>query len=121
MKHQRLPEVRQKILSAVVAGIEVIFVRDAFRLKLPMEFRSSFIESEVIRTAAVEIDGQLCRPYRHPVLLGEGEGAIPLPVTEVDGIAEDRSQEATQRHRHILSLPRRFHDERGALCTDRRE
>ena len=58
MKLQYFTEVGQKILSAVVAGIEVIFVLDAFSLKLPMEFQGSFIESEFIFAAAVEIDGQ---------------------------------------------------------------
>ena len=58
MKLQHFTEVCQKILSAVVAGIEVIFVLDALSLKLPVEFRGSFIKSEFILTAAVEIDGQ---------------------------------------------------------------
>ena len=58
MKLQHFTEVCQKILSAVVAGIEVIFVFDALSLKLPMEFHGSFIESEFIFAAAVEIDGQ---------------------------------------------------------------
>ena len=56
MKHQRFTEVCQKILSAVVAGIEVEFVPDAFCLELPVEFRSSVIKSEFILTAAIEID-----------------------------------------------------------------
>lgn len=58
MKLQHFTEVCQKILSPVVAGIEVIFVLDALSLKLPMEFRGSLIESEFILTATVEIDGQ---------------------------------------------------------------
>ena len=58
MKLQHFTEVCQKIFSAVVAGIEVIFVLDAFSLKLPMEFLGSSIKSEFILTAAVEIDRQ---------------------------------------------------------------
>ena len=58
MNLQRFSEVCQKILGAMIAGIEVIFVLDAFSLKLPMEFQGSFIESEFIFAAAVEIDGQ---------------------------------------------------------------
>ena len=58
MKPQHFTEVCQKILSAVVAGIEVIFVFDALSLKLPMEFLGSSIKSEFIFAAAVEIDGQ---------------------------------------------------------------
>ena len=58
MKLQHFTEVCQKIFSAVVAGIEVIFVLDALSLKLSMEFRGSFIKSEFILSAAVEIDGQ---------------------------------------------------------------
>ena len=58
MKLQRFSEVCQKILSAVVAGIEVIFVLDTFHLKLSMEFRSPFIKSEFIIATTVEIDGQ---------------------------------------------------------------
>ena len=48
MKPQNFIEVCQKILGAVVAGIEMIFVLDALSLKLPMEFRGSFIKSEFI-------------------------------------------------------------------------
>ena len=58
MKLQHFAEMCQEILTAVVAWIEVIFVLDALSLKLPMEFRGSLIKSEVILTAAVEIDGQ---------------------------------------------------------------
>jgi hypothetical protein len=35
----------QKIPGVVVAGIEVIFVFNAFCLKLPMEFRGSVLKS----------------------------------------------------------------------------
>ena len=72
----------QKILGAVVAGIEVIFVSDAFCLELPVEFRSSFIKSEFILTAAVEIDGQPCSPYLCPVPLCEDKRAVLVPVME---------------------------------------
>lgn len=58
MELQYFTEVCQKILSAVVAWIEMIFVLDALSLKLPMEFLGSSIKSEVILTAAVEIDEQ---------------------------------------------------------------
>ena len=58
MKLQHFAEMCQEILTAVVAWIEVIFVLDAFSLELPMEFHGSFIESEFIFAAAVEIDGQ---------------------------------------------------------------
>ena len=58
MKLQHFTEVCQKILTAMVAGIEMIFVLDALSLQLPMEFFGSLIESEVIFVAAVEIDGQ---------------------------------------------------------------
>ena len=58
MKLQHFTEVCQKILSAVVTGIEVIFVLDALSLKLPVEFRGTLIKSEFILSAAVEIDGQ---------------------------------------------------------------
>jgi len=49
----------QKIRGAVVAGIEMKFVLDAFCLELPVEFRGSFVKSEFVLTAAVEI-------YRQP-------------------------------------------------------
>ena len=58
MELQHFSEVCQKILTSVVASIEVIFVLDALRLKLPMEFLGPLIKSEFIFTAAVEIDGQ---------------------------------------------------------------
>lgn len=58
MKPQHFTEMCQKILTAVVAGIEVIFVLDALSLKLPMEFGGPLIKSEVILIPAVEIDGQ---------------------------------------------------------------
>ena len=58
MKLQHFTEVCQKILSTVVAGIEVIFMFEALSLKLPMEFRGSLIKSEFILIATVEIDGQ---------------------------------------------------------------
>jgi hypothetical protein len=58
MKLQHFPEVCQEILRAVVARIEMIFMWDAFRLKLPVEFRGSFVKSEFVISAAVEIDGQ---------------------------------------------------------------
>ena len=58
MYQQRFSEVCQKILSAMVAGIDVIFVSDDFSLKLPMELHGSSIESEFIFATAVEIDGQ---------------------------------------------------------------
>jgi hypothetical protein len=35
----------QKIPGVVVAGIEAIFVFNAFCLKLPMEFRGSLVKS----------------------------------------------------------------------------
>lgn len=57
MKFHDFPEVCQKILGAVVAGIRMIFVLDVLRLKLPMEFRGAFIKSEFIIATAVEING----------------------------------------------------------------
>ena len=58
MKLQHFTEMCQKILTAMIAGIEVVFVLDRFRLKLPMELVGSPIKSEIILIAAVEIDGQ---------------------------------------------------------------
>ena len=58
MKRQGFPEVCEKIPGVVVAGIEMIFVFNAFCLKLPMEFRGSVLKSEFILPAAVEVDGQ---------------------------------------------------------------
>ena len=115
MKLQYFTEVCQKILTAVVAGIEMIFVSDVLSLKLPMEFLSSLIKSEFILTAAVEIDGQTRRPYLCPVPLRKNKRTILVPVRHVNGISEYRPEQPT------LSLPRRFRDERGTLCTDRRE
>lgn len=57
MKLQDFTEVREKILGAVIARIEMIFMLDAFRLKLPVKFRGSCLESEFIIASAVEIDG----------------------------------------------------------------
>jgi hypothetical protein len=57
VKHQRFAEVCEKISGVVVAGIEVIFMFNAFFLKLPMEFLGSLIESEFILPSAMEIDG----------------------------------------------------------------
>jgi len=48
----------QKILGAVVAGIQVKFVLDAFGLKLPVEFRCPFLKSKFILAATIEIDRQ---------------------------------------------------------------
>ena len=62
MKHQSFTEVREKILGAVVAGIEVEFVPDAFCPELPVKLGGTFIESEFIFTATIEIDGQLGSP-----------------------------------------------------------
>ena len=58
MKLHHFTEVCQKIPSVVIARIEMIFVLNAFNLKLPIEFRSSFVKSEVVIAATVEIDGQ---------------------------------------------------------------
>ena len=58
MKLQHFTEVCQKISGVVIARIEVIFVLDTLSLQLPIEFLGSSIKSEVILTAAVEIDGQ---------------------------------------------------------------
>jgi hypothetical protein len=58
MKLQGFPKMCQKILGAVVAGIQVKFVLDAFGLKLPVEFRCPFLKSKFILAATIEIDRQ---------------------------------------------------------------
>jgi hypothetical protein len=95
MKHQRFTEVGEKIRGTVVTGIEVEFVPDAFCLELPVKFRSSFIKPEFIFPAAVEVDRQPRSPYRRPVLLGEEERAVLVPVMEINGITENRSHQPT--------------------------
>jgi hypothetical protein len=114
MKRQRFTEVCQKIHGAVVAGIEVKFVPDGFRLELAMEFRSAFFKPKVIFIAAVEIDRQPRCPNLCSVLLCEHERTVLVPVAEVKGIAEYFSKRPTRRCR---SLPRRFHNERGTLTA----
>ena len=123
MKLQRFPEVCQKIRGAVVAGIQVKFVWDAFCLKLLMEFGRSFFKFEFILTAAIEIDRQPWSAYQSTVPFRKDKGTVLVPVLEVNGIAEDRSEQPAQRcpPGDRLSLSRRFCDERGTLCTDRRE
>jgi hypothetical protein len=90
MKQQRLPEVRQKILGTVIARIKVIFMLDAFSLKLPVKFRGSFVKSEFIVIPAVEINGQAWSPNRRPIPLRNDKGTVLVPVGPVDGIAEGR-------------------------------
>ena len=92
MKLHDFTEVCQKILRAVIAGIEMIFVLDAFSLKLPMEFLSSLIKSEFILTAAVEIDGQPGSLYLCPVPLRKYKRTVLVPVMDVNGTAKRRSQ-----------------------------
>src|ERR1700722_15315104 len=100
----------------------MIFVRDALSLKLPMEFPGSFIKSEFIIATAVEINGQTPSPYLCPIPLRKHKRAVLVPVAEVNGIAEHRSQQPAQRCWHRLcGLPRRFGEERGALRADRRK
>jgi hypothetical protein len=48
MKCQRLSEMRQKKLSAVVAGIEMKIMWDTFFRELPVEFGGSPLKSEFI-------------------------------------------------------------------------
>ena len=109
--------------GAVVAGIQVKFVWDAFGLKLPVEFGGSFFKSEFILTAAIEIDRQPWSSYQSTVPLRKDKGTVLVPVLEVNGIAEHRSEQPAQRcpRGDSLSLSRRFCDERGTLCTYRRE
>src|SRR5580658_8435050 len=115
MKLQYFTEVCQKILTAVVAGIEVIFMLDGLSPQLPIEFLGSSIKSEFILTAAVEIDGHSRRPYQCPVPLRKDKRTVFVPVMDVNGIAECCPERPT------LGLLRRFHDERGTLCADGRE
>ena len=95
MKLQYFTEVCQKILTAVVAGIEMIFVSDILSLKLPMEFLSSLIKSEFILTAAVEIDGQPRRPYLCPVPLRKNKRTILVPVRTSIGFPNTRPEQPT--------------------------
>src|SRR5579863_6153073 len=92
VKDQGFTEVGQKILGAVVAGIQVEFVGDAFCLKLPVKFLGANLKSEFIFIAAVEIDGQPCRPNRGPVLLREDKRAVLVPMMEINRIAEYGSE-----------------------------
>jgi len=93
MKLQRFPEVCHKIRRAVVAGIQVKFVLDASGLELPVEFRGSFIKSKFILPAAIEIDRQPWSPYPCTVPLRQHKRTVLVPVLEVNGIAEHRSQQ----------------------------
>ena len=94
VKLQSLPHMRHKIRQAVITGIEMIFVRNALRLKLPVEGPSALFEAIVIRLATIEVD-------REPaqlgwMLLGQNEGTVFSPVRDVDRISENRPQHAAQ-------------------------
>src|ERR1700732_5096344 len=56
VEFQGLAEMGQKIIDAVVAGVEMIFVWNTFGLKSLMQRHSAFLEAEVIFLAAVEGD-----------------------------------------------------------------
>ena len=82
----------QEIFCAVVAGIKVEFVPDTFGLELPVEFLGSFLKSEFILVAAVEIDRQPRRLNPTTVLLCEDKRTVLVPMTEVNRIAENCSE-----------------------------
>src|ERR1700689_3399440 len=117
MKRQCFSEVGQEIFCAVVAGIKVEFVPDTFGLELPVEFLGSFLKSELILVAAVEMDKQPRSLNQTPVLLCEHERTVLIPVTEVNRIAEDGPKHPAQRCRrgHGVGLSGRFCLEAASL------
>jgi len=123
MKDQGFTKVRQKIRGAVVTGIKVKLVRNAFCLELPVEVRRSLIKSELVRTAAVEIDGEPRSSYPCPILPCQDKRTVLVPVTEINRVAEHRSQNFAERSRFLGSLgrPRGFCEESRALRADRGE
>src|SRR6202041_2124446 len=115
------PEVGQKISGVVIARIKMKFVANTLCLKLPVELRGPFLKSKFILIAAVEIDRQPGCPYRRAVLLGQDKGAVLVPVSNVNGIAEHRSEHLSERDCciHDVHGSGRLFNQRGALSAYR--
>ena len=56
MENHRLRQVGQEILGAVVAGVDVGFVRDVFGVELPIKLSHALFKPKIIVLPTVEID-----------------------------------------------------------------
>ena len=113
---------RHKIRQAVIARIEMIFVPDALRLKLPVERLGTLLEAKVILLATIEVDRE--PPQPRFMLLGQNQGIVFSPVRELDRISKNRPQNIAKRrtrvHRPIQFLGRIDH-QGGTLRAHRRK
>ena len=96
MEFQDLIKVREEIVRAVVAGIKMKLVADAFGVQLFVEDLGGVLKPKLVLIAAVEID---CK-FRHSgtVPLSKYKRTVLVPVLHVDGVAEDCAQQPA-KHR----------------------
>src|SRR4029077_7013136 len=92
VKFQGLSEVGQKIVDAVVARIEMIFVWNTLSLKFLMQRHRTFVEAEVVFLAAVDVDSEF--PEAGLVFPGQLKRTILFPVLHANRLAKDRTQQA---------------------------
>src|SRR5438270_1727205 len=116
MKFHDFGEMRQKILQAMVAREEMVFVFHAFFLQLIVQGGRSFLKSVIIILAAVEIDSELLQS--DCILFRKDKWAVLVPMSDVDRFAEyggEHSGERRTRARSGVQCVWRFRDKRGAL------
>ena len=91
----------------------------AFHLQLAVQGGGAILETEVILLAAIEVDGQTSQCQ--PVLSGEQENIVLLPVRHVDRLAECGSHDPAQgrtRTPGIRQFLRSLRDQGSALRAD---
>src|SRR6266480_3005810 len=86
MKFNRFSQVSKKIVCAVPATIEMKFVLDSLGEKLLMHLNCPGREAILILIAAVDVD--VLGSYLDFVLPRELERIVPLPMRNVNWIAE---------------------------------
>ena len=94
VEFQYFVEMGQEIRGAMIAGIEMKFMFNAFGLQLPVKRFSAILKAELVVIAAVEIDGQLCNT--RAVLFRQHKGAVLVPVRNVNRITEHRAEHSAE-------------------------
>jgi hypothetical protein len=86
MKFDRLPQMRQKIVCAVPAGIEMKFMVHAFGSQLLVQLSCSNLKSIVVLITTIYVDG--LSSYFGLVLSRKLERIVLFPMRNVNRVPE---------------------------------
>src|SRR5215469_761880 len=107
---------RETIFGVVSPGIQMKFVLDARARQLVIEFGGALAKAVFVLLAAIEVDGLTLN--LGAVFTNQIKRIIGAPVRNLDGVAEHRSKQVSQRacvFQMLVDLRRRFGDQRRAL------